>query len=128
MALGPSLLTWFLTQPAGHPFRPGGSAAALAVMAGAREMKMNFTVLSMRFSDKKICICVVYVPTKKLVLLSKLLAKNASRRQPFIRKLSSRVQTFFKRARAVKNKSYPRKHERGRLLTESSCLPFIDFD
>ena len=31
----------------------------------------------------------------------------------------------FKRARAVKNKSYPRKDEHGRLLTESSCLPFI---
>ena len=31
----------------------------------------------------------------------------------------------FKRACAVTNKSYPRKDEHGRLLTESSCLPFI---
>ena len=31
----------------------------------------------------------------------------------------------FKRARAVKNKSYPRKDEHGRLLTESPSLPFI---
>ena len=31
----------------------------------------------------------------------------------------------FKRARAVKNKSYPRKDEHRRLLTESLCLLFI---
>ena len=38
--------------------------------------------------------------------------------------IKSRTEVF-KRARAVKNKSYPRKDEHGRLLTESSCLPFI---
>ena len=31
----------------------------------------------------------------------------------------------FKTARNVKNKSYPRKDKSGRLLTESSCIPFI---
>ena len=38
--------------------------------------------------------------------------------------IKSRIDVF-NRARAVKNKSYPRKDEHGRLLTESSCLPFI---
>ena len=38
--------------------------------------------------------------------------------------IKSRTEVF-KRARSVKNKSYPRKDENGRLLTESSCLPFI---
>ena len=31
----------------------------------------------------------------------------------------------FKNARLVKNRSYPRKDQNGRLLTESSCIPFI---
>ena len=38
--------------------------------------------------------------------------------------IKSRTEVF-KRARSIKNKSYPRKDENGRLLTESSCLPFI---
>ena len=38
--------------------------------------------------------------------------------------IKSRTEVF-KRARAVKNKSYPRKDEHGRLLTESPWLPFI---
>ena len=37
--------------------------------------------------------------------------------------IKSRIDVF-SRARAVKNKSYPRKDEHGRLLTESSCLQF----
>ena len=32
---------------------------------------------------------------------------------------------IFKNARKIKNKSYPRKDAAGRLLTESTCLPFI---
>ena len=38
--------------------------------------------------------------------------------------IKSRIDVF-NRARAVKNKSYSHKDEHGRLLTESSCLPFI---
>ena len=38
--------------------------------------------------------------------------------------IKSRTAVFTK-ARCVKNKSYPRKDQSGRLLTESSCIPFI---